>query len=102
MQPISTELLATVSGGESFGQVISAANSQPDVPLAQTYGQTTAFIRDHAFFHEGVMNLPIGGDKHFRNVPFVGPYRTVKGILSGNADQIAKGNQVTRATWNAA
>jgi len=102
MQTIATELLATVVGGESFGQVLRAANSAPDVPLAQTYGQTTAFIRDHAFFHEGVMNLPIGGDKHGRNIPFVGPWRTVKGAFTGNADAVAKGIQVTRATWNAA
>jgi hypothetical protein len=102
MQTIATELLQTVVGGESFSQVLRAATSAPDVPLAQTYGQTTAFIQDHPFFHQGVMNLPIGGDKHFRNVPFIGPFRTVKGAVTGNTDAIAKGIQVTRATWNAA
>ncbi|MEO8845604.1 MAG: hypothetical protein ABI591_04205 [Kofleriaceae bacterium] len=102
MQTIDPELLATVVGGESFGQVIRAAQSAPDVPLAQTYGQTTSFIADHAFFHQGVMNVPIGGGKHFRNVPFVGPRRMIKGAVTGNGDEFHKGIQVTRATWNAA
>jgi hypothetical protein len=102
MQTIETELLATVVGGESFGQVVRAAQAAPDVPLAQTYGATTTFIANHAFFHQGVMNLPIGGDKHFRNVPFVGPGRMVKGAVTGNSDEFQKGIQVSRATWNAA
>jgi hypothetical protein len=102
MQTIETELLATVVGGESFGQVVRAAQAAPDVPLAQTYGATTNFIADHAFFHQGVMNVPIGGGKHFRNVPFVGPGRMVKGAVTGNGDEFQKGIQVSRATWNAA
>ncbi|HET9989500.1 MAG TPA: hypothetical protein VFQ65_13305 [Kofleriaceae bacterium] len=101
MQTIETELLATVVGGESFGQVIRAANAAPDVPLAQTGAQTTQFIAQHPFFHEGVMNLPIGGGKHFRNVPFVGPGRMLKGAVTGNADAFQKGIAVTHATWNA-
>ena len=88
-------------GGESFGEVVRAARSAPDVSLAETGPATTAFIRDHAFFHQGVMNLPIGGGKHFRNVPFVGPARIANGALHGDGDGIAKGVAVTRATWNA-
>jgi hypothetical protein len=101
MQQLDDDVLATVCGGETFGQVLRAARNAPDVPLAQTYGATQDFIRDHAFFHQGVMNLPIGGGKHFRNVPFVGPARIAGGVLSGNGDAIAKGVAVTRATWDA-
>ena len=102
MQTIDDNDLATVYGGESFGQVISALRAQPDVSVAETYGQTTDFIRDHQFFHRGVMNLPIGGGKHFRNVPFIGPGRIIGGALHSNSEAIAKGVQVTRATWDAA
>jgi len=102
MQTIETELLATVVGGESIGQVVRAAQAAPDVPLAQTYGATTSFIADHPFFHQGVMNVPIGGGKHFRNVPFVGPSRMIKGAVTRNGDEFQKGIQVSRATWNAA
>ena len=102
MQAIDIELLATVVGGESLGQVAQAGKAALDVPLAQTYGATTNFIADHPFFHQGVMNVPIGGGKHFRNVPIVGPGRMVKGALTGNGDEFQKGIQVSRATWNAA
>ena len=101
MQNIDAELLEMVVGGESFGQVAAAARSAPDVSVGETYGQTTRFIADHAFFHQGLMNLPIGGGKHFRNVPFVGPGRIAKGALTGNGEEIAKGIEVTRASWNA-
>jgi hypothetical protein len=101
MQDIDAQLLWTVVGGESFGQVIAAARSAPDAPVGETYGATTRFIADHAFFHQGLMNLPIGGGKHFRNVPFVGPGRMAKGALTGNGDEFRKGIEVTRATWNA-
>ena len=102
MQTIDSELLATVIGGESIGQVLTAAKGALDVPLAQTYGATTNFIADHPFFHQGVMNLPIGGGQHFRNVPFVGPSRMIKGALTLNSDTFQKGIQISRATWNAA
>jgi hypothetical protein len=101
MQEIDAKLLETVAGGESFGQVIAAARSQPDVSVSETYGQTTRFIRDHAFFHQGLMNVPIGGGKHFRNVPFVGPGRMIQGAVTGNGETFMKGVEITRATWNA-
>ena len=93
--------LALVFGGESFGEVVKAARASSDVPLDQTYGAPIDFIRDHPFFHEGVMNAPIGGGKHFRNVPFVGPGRIVTGVVTGNRQEILKGVEVTRATWDA-
>ncbi|HEX4455395.1 MAG TPA: hypothetical protein VH143_31260 [Kofleriaceae bacterium] len=101
MLEIAPHLLGSVVGGETFGQVAAAVKPALDVPLGQTFAATTSFIRDHAFFHEGVMNLPIGGGKHFRNVPFVGPGRIVKGIAAGNGDEIRKGVEVTRASWDA-
>lgn len=101
MHELDPQLLGSVMGGESFGEVIAAARSAPDVSVGETYGATTRFIRDHAFFHEGLMNLPIGGGKHFRNVPFVGPGRMAKGVLTANGDEFRKGVEVTRATWNA-
>ena len=101
MQTIETELLSTVVGGESFADVGRAVRALPDVPVSQTAGQTEQFIAQHPFFHEGVMNLPIGGGKHFRNVPFVGPSRMIKGALTGNNDEFQRGVQVTRGTWAA-
>jgi hypothetical protein len=101
MLAIDPQLLGSVVGGETFGQVVAAAKAAPDVPVDQTFAATTAFIRDNAFFHEGVMNLPIGDGKHFRNVPFVGPGRIAKGAVTANRDEIRKGVEVTRATWAA-
>ncbi|HUJ61809.1 MAG TPA: hypothetical protein VLX92_25065 [Kofleriaceae bacterium] len=101
MQDLDLEQLARVHGGESFGDVMGALHALPDVPVSQTYAQTTDFIRDHPFFHRGVMDLPIGGGKHFRNVPFVGPSRILGGALHGNLTAIQKGAEVTRATWDA-
>jgi hypothetical protein len=101
MEQLDNNQLSTVCGGESFGQVVRAARAQPDVSLAETYGQTQKFIADHPFFHQGVMNLPIGGGKHFRNVPFVGPARMVGGALRGDGLAIRKGMEVTRGTWQA-
>lgn len=101
MHEIAGSDLARVVGGESFGQVLSAARSAPDVPLDQTYGQTQAFIRSHPFFHEGLMNVPIGGGRHVRNVPFVGPARILGGALRGDMMAVRKGVEVTRATWAA-
>jgi hypothetical protein len=101
MQTIDPALLTAVVGGESFAQVARAARSAPDAPLAQTYAATQSFIAQHPFFHAGLMNLPIGGGKHFRNVPFVGPGRIVKGAATLNGDEIRKGVAVTHATWDA-
>jgi hypothetical protein len=101
MVAIDSDLLGSVVGGETFGQVAAAVKPALAVPLDQTYAATTNFIRDHAFFHEGVMNLPIGGGRHVRNVPFVGPGRIAKGIATVNGDEIRKGVEVTRASWNA-
>ena len=101
MQPITMTQLATVHGGESFGNVLRATFSNGNVPLSQTYQSTVDFIRDHPFFHEGVMNRPIAFGKHFRNVPFVGPARMVGGALTGNGLEIMKGAEVTRGTWAA-
>jgi hypothetical protein len=100
MRTLTISELATVSGGESLGQVIHAAGSAPAVSVGQTYGATTDFIANHPFFHQGVMNLPIGGGKHFRNVPFVGPGQ-IGGALSLSGDRFMKGVETTRGTWDA-
>lgn len=47
------------------------------------------------------MNVPIGGGKHVRNVPFVGPGRMLQGAVTGSAETFMKGVEITRATWNA-
>ena len=101
MNTISDSELSTVCGGESFGQVIRALPGAFDVPAGQTRQATIDFINDHPFFHQGVMDLPIGGGKHFRNVPFIGPGRVVGGVLSGNLDTIHKGIETTKGTWAA-
>ncbi|HEY1817033.1 MAG TPA: hypothetical protein VGG74_32015 [Kofleriaceae bacterium] len=101
MQPLDPAQLAMVVGGESFGDIIRAVPATDHVPVAQTYQATIDFIRDHPFFHQGLMNAPIGGGKHFRNVPFVGPGRVVKGVVTGNSTEIQRGIQTTRGTWDA-
>jgi hypothetical protein len=101
MQQLDDSQLSSVCGGESFGEVVRAARAAPDVSLDQTYGQTQRFIGEHPFFHSGLMNMPIGGGKHFRNVPFVGPARMIGGALHGDGLAIRKGAAVTRATWDA-
>jgi hypothetical protein len=101
MHELDQRALSSVFGGESFREVLRAARQAPDVPLDQTYAQTQSFIAQHPFFHEGVMNLPIGGGKHFRNVPFVGPARMIGGALRGDGLAIRKGMEVTRGTWQA-
>lgn len=101
MQTIDLALLDSVVGGESFAQVARAVRAQPDVPIDQTAAQTSNFIAQHPFFHEGLMNAPIGGGKHFRNVPFVGPGRILKGVATLDGDEIRRGAAVTRGTWAA-
>jgi hypothetical protein len=101
MQALHDDLLATVFGGQSFGEVVKAAKANPDVSVAETSAATQRFIAQNPFFHEGLMNLPIGGGKHFRNVPFVGPGRIAKGIATGDGVEIRKGIEVTRGTWAA-
>ena len=98
---ITSAAHSVVGGAESFGPVIKAARSQPEVSVGQTFASTQDFIRDQPFFHEGVMNAPIGDGKHFRNVPFVGPAQVAGGVLTGNSTAIQKGVQVTRGTWDA-
>jgi hypothetical protein len=101
MQTIDLETLGNVCGGESFGAVLSAVPHALDVPLAQTSAATQGFIAAHPFFHEGLMNAPIGGGKHFRNVPFIGPTLVAKGLVTGSSDGVRKGIEVTRGTWAA-
>jgi hypothetical protein len=101
MKTIETSDLAAVFGGQSFGQVIGAVKALPDVSVGQTAAQTEQFIANNPFFHQGLMNAPIGGGKHFRNVPFVGPGRIAKGIATGNSTEIQRGVEVTRGTWAA-
>lgn len=86
---------------ETIGDVVRALKGSADVPLEQTYQWTKDFIAAHPFFHQGLMNLPIGGEKHFRNVPFIGPFRTVTGYLEGDKLKVLKGREVTRGTWDA-
>ena len=103
MQPLTNDDLARVSGGrESLGDVLRATKSIQNLPVSQVHDATVDFIRDHPFFHQGVMNLPIGFGKHFRNVPFVGPTTMAKGVFNGDATQIARGREITRGTWHAA
>jgi hypothetical protein len=101
MRNLSNDELLKATGGESFGSVVRAAASGPSTTVGNAYQSTVDFIGAHPFFHEGVMNLPIGGGKHFRNVPFVGPGEVGAGLLSGNANLVAKGAEVTRGTWAA-
>jgi hypothetical protein len=101
MQPLDSTQLAAVVGGESFADVGRALNALPAVSPSQTYQQTIDFIRDHPFFHQGVMNAPIGFGKHFRNVPFVGPGRIIKGVAHGDPTAIQRGVETTRGTWDA-
>jgi hypothetical protein len=88
VQQIDPSQLAMVVGGESFGDVLRAAPATDNVPVAQTYQATIDFINNHPFFHQGLMNAPIGGGKHFRNVPFVGPGRVLKGVVTGSSTEI--------------
>jgi len=86
MQPLTNDDLARVSGGkESLGDVLRATKSIQSLPVSQVHDATVDFIRDHPFFHQGVMNAPIGFGKHFRNVPFIGPTTMVKGVQIGRA-----------------
>lgn len=101
MMTLDTVQLLAVTGGESFSQVAAAVRALPNVAVADTSAQTQAFIASHPFFHEGLMNAPIGGGKHFRNVPFVGPGRIIGGVLKGDGTEIRRGVEVTRGTWAA-
>jgi len=101
MLTIESSDLASVSGGAGIGQVFRDLPGALNVPLGQTRQATIDFINNHSFFHQGLMDAPIGGGKHFRNVPFIGPARTALGALSGNALEVAKGIEVTRGTWAA-
>ena len=101
MQTIGNSDLAGVYGGEGLSDVLAALKALPTVPIGQVAKQTMDFIADHPFFHRGLMNAPISLHKHFRNVPFIGPGRMVKGIWNRSVDQIARGWQVTRGTWHA-
>ncbi len=101
MQELDSAQLAAVVGGESFTQVLKALPAATNLPVSQTYTGTIDFIRDHPFFHQGVMNWPIGSGKHFRNVAFIGPYYEAKGKLTGNATDVARGREITRATHDA-
>jgi hypothetical protein len=101
MQQINDIDLARVCGGESLGDVLHAARSTQNLPLDQTRQGTIDFIAQHPFFHQGLMDAPIGGGKHFRNVPFIGPSRIISGALHGDGVAIQKGIEVTRGTWAA-
>jgi len=101
MQQISDIDLARVCGGESLGDVLKQTHTVTDAPLSQTRQSTIDFIGAHPFFHQGVMDLPIGGGKHFRNVPFIGPSKIISGAVHGNGLDIQKGVEITRGTWAA-
>jgi hypothetical protein len=101
MTTIDDQDLTRVCGGESFGDVMRALPGALNVPVSQTYQTTKDFIAQHPFFHQGVMDAPIGGGKHFRNVPFIGPGTMIKGAWNGSGETIAKGWQITRGTWDA-
>lgn len=102
MHTLTDDELTRVAGGESLGSVLRATRSLRELPVSQVHDATVDFIRDHPFFHQGLMNAPIGFGKHFRNVPFVGPTTTVHGLLTGDGTEIARGREITRGTWHAA
>jgi hypothetical protein len=91
-----------IDPNETGADVLRAAREMFKQPLEQTYQNTKEFIAEHPFFHHGLMEVPIGFGKHFRNVPFIGPYHVLHGIVSGDKTEIAKGKEVTRGTWDAA
>jgi len=101
LEPLHTDQLLTVTGAESAWQVMKALPAALSAPVSQTYDTTKAFIKNHEFFHQGLMNVPIGGGKHFRNVPFIGPGRMALGALGGNPREVAAGYETTRGTWDA-
>ena len=98
---LSSVDLADVVGGGAFGQMRRDLPGALSKPVSETYAGTIDFINSHSFFHQGLMNVPIGGGKHFRNVPFIGPGVTMYGALTGNATTIARGREITRGTWDA-
>ena len=99
---VDTFQSSNVDPNETGLDVLKAASATFRLPLDQTYQATKSFIAAHPFFHHGLMDLPIGDGKHFRNVPFIGPYHVVAGLLTGNETDVAKGCEVTRGTWDAA
>ena len=101
MNTIDSSDLANVTGGQGLGQVVKDLPAAMSRPTSEIYQGTLDFIANHQFFHQGLMDAPIGGGKHFRNVPFIGPSFVAAGAATGNANTIAKGVQITRATWAA-
>lgn len=98
---LSTADLANVVGGGALGEMSRDLPAALSKPVADTYAGTIDFINSHSFFHRGLMNVPIGGGKHFRNVPFIGPGLTAYGAVTGNATTVARGREITRGTWDA-
>jgi hypothetical protein len=100
--PVDAFQASTIDPNETGLDVLKAAAEVFKQPVEQSYQTTKDFIAAHPFFHHGLMELPIGGGKHFRNVPFIGPYHVAHGILTSDSVEVAKGREVTRGTWDAA
>jgi hypothetical protein len=51
--------------------------------------------------YDAVMNLPIGGGKHVRNIPLVGPTDIFGGLVTWDTNVIERGANESRAVWSA-
>lgn len=101
-EPVDSFQASPIDPNETGADVLKAAAEMFKRPLGEQYQGTKDFIAAHPFFHHGLMELPIGGGKHFRNVPFIGPYHVAHGIITRDSEEVAKGKEVTRGTWDAA
>jgi hypothetical protein len=51
--------------------------------------------------YDTVMNLPIGGGKHVRNVPLQGPFDVFGGLVTWDSNVIERGAKETSDVWSA-
>ena len=100
--PVDTFQASKIEPNESGLDVLKAAAEVFKRPVGEAYQATQDFIGAHPFFHHELLELPIGGGQHFRNIPFIGPYHVAHGIVTCDGDEVAKGREVTRGTWDSA